>query len=76
MKQRIQELSLRALEFAGLFAVGAFVWAGIQYTTAYNDSGKLESAKKTGIFAAIGLILALASYSIVNAVLYFMFTMK
>lgn len=72
IKVHVTKISVQALGFAGLFAVGAIVWAGIQYTTAYGDSSKLESAKKTAIFAAVGLVVALISFSLVNAILYFM----
>lgn len=75
IKEQIQKISTQALQFAGLFAVGALVWSGIQYTIAYGDSSRLESAKKTAIFSIIGLVVALASYSLVNAVLYFLFSM-
>ena len=75
MKERIRNLSVGALQYAALFAIGAIVFAGIRYTTAYGDSAKLESAKKTAIFAVVGLFIALASYSLVNAVMYFLFAL-
>lgn len=73
IRDQVQKISAQALTYAGLFAVGALVFAGILYTTAYGDSSRLEKAKKTAIFACIGLFVALASYSLVNAVLYFLF---
>lgn len=73
IRDQVQKISVQALTYAGLFAVGALVFAGILYTTAYGDSSRLEKAKKTAIFACIGLFVALASYSLVNAVLYFLF---
>lgn len=72
IKEYVTKIAVQSLGFAGLFAVGAIVWAGIQYTTAYGDSSKLESAKKTAIFASIGLVVALISFSLVNAIIYFM----
>lgn len=57
------------LRYAALFAVGAIVYAGVLYTTAYGDGEKLKRAKDIVIFACIGLFLTLVSYSIVNWVL-------
>ncbi len=61
------------MRYAALFAVGAIVIAGVMYTTAYGDESKLGKAKKIVIFACLGLIIALASYSLVNAVIYIIY---
>lgn len=76
IKEKVTEMSKWALGFAALFAVGAIVFAGIQYTTAYGNTERLEKAKKTGIFAAIGLMVALLSYSIVDAVVKIIFSVQ
>lgn len=76
IRDQVRVISAQALTYAGLFAVGALVFAGILYTTAYGDSSRLEKAKKTAIFACIGLLVALASYSLVNAVITFLFALK
>ncbi len=72
-KQYILKIAGTAISFAGLFAVGAIVWAGIQYTTAYGNDEKLSTAKKTGTYAAIGLFLALIAYPLVNLVVNFIY---
>lgn len=55
-----------ALPYLTLAAFLAFVYAGILYVTAYGNDENLEKAKKIMIYAAIGLILIIASYSIVS----------
>ncbi len=70
---RIGELASGFMRYAALFAVGAIVIAGVMYTTAYGDESKLGKAKKIVIFACLGLIIALASYSLVNAVIYIIY---
>jgi len=54
------------LPYLTLAAFLAFVYAGILYVTAYGNDENLEKAKKIMIYAAIGLIVVIASYSIVN----------
>jgi len=55
-----------ALPYLTLAAFLAFVYAGILYVTAYGNDENLEKAKKIMIYAVIGLILIIASYSIVS----------
>ena len=59
----------RVLRYGALFAVMALVVSGVMYTTAYGDGERLKTAKDTAIFALIGLIVALVSFPLVNAVL-------
>lgn len=70
---RVKQLASGFMQYAALFAIGAIVIAGIMYTTAYGDDAKLSRAKKIALFACVGLILALASYSLVNAVIYIIY---
>lgn len=63
-----------AIVFGGLLAVGALVWSGIQYTTAYGDDEKLKKAKTTGIYALIGLILLMGSFGLVDIFINFIYT--
>lgn len=75
IKEKIQNISVSMLKYIALFAVGVLVFAGIQYTIAYDNSDKLQRAKGTAIFAVVGLLIALASYSLVNAVIYILFSL-
>ena len=68
-RQKVMSFSSGFLRYAALFAVAAIVIAGIIYVTAYGDGEKLKKAKETAIYACVGLLLALVSYSLVNAIL-------
>lgn len=46
----------------------AIMYAGIQYLTAFGDDTKLENAKKNIIYAIIGLLIAIFSYTIVRII--------
>ncbi len=47
----IVSVSEKVIAFGALFAIGAIVFSGIQYTTAYGDDEKVKKAKMTGIYA-------------------------
>ena len=56
-----------------LFLIGAIsvvmlVYGGIQYTLSSGDSGKVNNAKNTILYAIVGLVVALLAYAIVNFV--------
>lgn len=51
---------------AGLVAVIFVIIGGINYITSTGDSAKLEKAKKTIIYACIGLAICALSFAIVN----------
>ena len=51
---------------SGLIAVIFVVIGGINYMTSAGDSNKLEKAKKTILYACIGMIVAVLSFAIVN----------
>lgn len=70
---RVKGIAEKAIILGGILAVGALVWAGIQYTTAYGDDEKLKHGKTTGIYAAIGLILLMAWFGLVDIFLKFIF---
>ena len=52
----------------GGFAFIMLVFSGLQYLTAYGQEEQITSAKKTAIWAVIGLVIILASYSIVSII--------
>jgi hypothetical protein len=58
-----------ALSFLGLLAVAFLIYAGFLYVTAGGDDGQHEKAKKIVIFAAIGILVVLVSYALVNTLI-------
>ncbi len=60
------------LALAGITAVIFVIWGGAKYMTAAGDEQAAESAKKTILYAAIGLIIIGLAAVIVNFVLYAM----
>ena len=57
------------LELVAIIAVLAVVWAGILYITDMGDGGNQEKAKKILIWVAVGILVILGSYAIVNALM-------
>lgn len=53
----------------GILAVIMLIWGGIRYVLSGGDSGAVSSAKKTIIYAVVGLIVAILAYAIVNFVI-------
>lgn len=53
----------------GIIAVIMIVVGGIRYTLSGGNASQVKEAKDTILYAAIGLIIAIMSYSIVNFVL-------
>lgn len=50
----------------GLVAAVFIVVGGINYMTSAGDAGKIEKAKKTILYAVIGLVVAALAFAIVN----------
>ena len=63
------------IEFGALFAIGAIVFSGIQYTTSYGEDEKVKKAKMTGIYALIGLFLLLLAFPLVNIIVNFLYSL-
>jgi hypothetical protein len=72
---RIISIAEWAISLGALLAVGAIVWAGIQYTKSLGDDEKLKKAKTTGVYALIGLILLLMSFGLVDIFINFIYSM-
>jgi hypothetical protein len=51
---------------AGILAFIAFIWAGFLYITTFMNDDNTEQAKKTMIYAAVGIIIILFSWVIVD----------
>ena len=56
------------LGIIGLVAVIVIIYAGVQYMTSIGDVQKVKKAKDTLLYAAIGLIICVLSFAIVNFV--------
>jgi hypothetical protein len=52
----------------GMVAVVMIVVGGIRYASSAGDAGSLKSAKDTIMYAVVGLVVAIMSYTIVNFV--------
>ena len=54
------------IALSGLIAVVFVIIGGINYTTSAGDAAKLEKAKKTILYACIGLAVTVLAFAIVN----------
>ncbi len=69
LKKLIASWSNFLMSITATLAVVALIWAGFLYITAGGEDGNMEKAKKIIIFVAIGIVLILGSYAIVNTVM-------
>ncbi|MBD3360293.1 PKD domain-containing protein [Candidatus Peregrinibacteria bacterium] len=58
-----------ALGFLGLLAVIIIIYGGILYVTAAGEEEKTQKGKKAITYAAIGLIIVMGSFAIVNTII-------
>ncbi len=54
---------------AGIVAVLMIVIGGVNYATSAGDPGKAKKAKDTILYSAIGLVVAVSAFALVNFVL-------
>jgi len=57
------------LFIVGIISVIMIIIGGIRYTVSAGDSNSVTGAKNTILYAVIGLVIAFASYAIINWVL-------
>ena len=57
------------LFLAGAVAVIVLIIGGIRYVISSGDSGQLQSAKNTILYAVVGLVVVIMAYAIVNFVI-------
>lgn len=76
VKQLVTNISKRVIELGALFAIGAIVFSGIQYTTSYGDDEKIKKAKTTGIYAVIWILLLLVAFPLVDIVINFVYSLS
>jgi hypothetical protein len=53
IQKLVISIAKQVIAFGALFAIGALVFTGIQYTMSYGDDEKIKKAKNTGIYALI-----------------------
>lgn len=53
----------------GILAVIMIIWGGIRYVLSGGDSSAISAAKKTILYAVVGLVVAILAYAIVNFVI-------
>lgn len=64
----IKSVITTIVSIVGLIAVGFFVVGGFSYITSSGNPEHLDRAKKTLIYSAVGLSIAIASFVIGNIV--------
>lgn len=69
LRQAITTLLNFALFFLGVIATAFIIFAGFLYVTARGDDGQVEKAKNIMLYAAIGIIVILISFALVNTLL-------
>lgn len=55
-----------SLFFLGVIAIIFIVWGGVQYLISGGDSDKVDKAKKTLLYAVIGIIVIVLAFAILN----------
>lgn len=70
----IQNILNGIIGVAGVIAVIYVIIGGINYMTSGGDTGKLEKAKKTILYACIGLAVCALSFAIVNFAIKIIYT--
>jgi hypothetical protein len=66
---RIKTIVNILLTLLGAVAVVMIVIGGIRYTTSNGDSSAIKGAKDTILYAAIGVVVAIMAYAIVNFII-------
>lgn len=64
----IQNITQILVTLAGATATGFFVWGGFRYITSSGNPEQLEGAKKTILYSAVGLAIALGAFVLSNIV--------
>jgi TRAP-type C4-dicarboxylate transport system permease small subunit len=64
----IQNITQVLVTLAGATATGFFVWGGFRYITSSGNPEQLDGAKKTILYSAVGLAIALGAFIFSNIV--------
>lgn len=66
LPKTIENILYAVIAASGLVAVAFIVVGGINYITSNGEAAKVEKAKKTVLYACIGLIICALAFAIVN----------
>lgn len=75
VKWTVIRVAKNIIRFGALFAIGAIVFSGVQYTSSFGDDEKIKKAKMTGVYALIGLILLLTAFPLVDIIVNFIYSL-
>jgi TRAP-type C4-dicarboxylate transport system permease small subunit len=64
----IKSITQILVTVAGVTATAFFVWGGLRYITSSGSPEQLDSAKKTIVYSAVGLAIALGALVLSNIV--------
>ena len=67
--QNVTDILTNIIVVLGLASVAFIIYGGVQYISSSGDPGKVEKAKKTILYACIGLIVSVLAFAIVNFVI-------
>lgn len=68
-KEGIPKVALYVLQIAAGLSVVSIVWAGLQMTISWGDTGKIDQAKNAILYALFGLGLSVLSQYIISSVI-------
>ena len=60
----VKSLFNTALSFAAVLATAYLIYGGITYIISSGDAQKIKKAQTTMLYAIVGLVLALAAYTV------------
>ena len=67
----VQNVINALVVIAGIVAVFMIIWAGYKYVMSEGDAEKISSARKTLIYAIVGLIFIFLSFVFLNVIAEF-----
>ena len=67
----VQNVINALVVIAGIVAVFMIIWAGYKFVMSEGDSEKISSARKTLIYAIVGLIFIFLSFFFLNVIAKF-----
>lgn len=68
-QEAVDALIAAVFGIAGVVAVVFIIIGGLRYTISQGDPGQVQRAKDTILYAIVGLVLVIASYTIINFIL-------
>ena len=66
LPETVENILYAVIAVSGLVAAAFIVVGGVNYITSNGEAAKVEKAKKTVLYACIGLIICALAFAIVN----------